>query len=421
MKLKPIINSLLETDLYKFSMRQVISHQFNKDRTNWAFRCRNKNVRFTPEMVREIKEQLDHYCTLRFTKEELDWLRDHLPWLSEDFIADLRQWKPWRDEILVNDASNIVDPDYDCGLTIEARGRWVDTSMYEIPILAIVNEVYFAFTYGKDVLLEHMKKNTDRKIKSLVAGELRIGTFSEFGLRRRYSAKFQDWLIRKLKESNPFLPGSFFVGTSNVFLAKKYGVKPVGTMAHEMIQGMQGHHEYNPAYSNLLVMKAWEKEFGVDNGIFLTDCITTDCFLRDFNKRFATLFSGVRHDSGDPYDWGEKMLAHYRKLGIDPSTKTLLFSDSLDFNKANAICTHFSNRTNVAFGIGTFLANDPSGLVIAGKKVEPLNIVFKMVESNGSPVCKISDAAGKCMCRDTEYVDYLRRCIDWRLSHEKAV
>lgn len=409
MQLPPIINSLLETDLYKFSMGQTISHQFNKDKTNWAFRCRNKGVRFTPEMSQEIREQLDHYCTLRFTKEELDWLKNSLPWLSEDYIANLRQWQPWRDEILVNVASNRVDANHNCGLTIEARGRWVDTSMYEIPILAIVNEVYFAFKYGVGAFDEEFKERARNKFVALTGGEIEIGTFSEFGLRRRYSAAMQDWLVNQLSTCG--IPG--FVGTSNVYLAKKHGCKPVGTMAHEMIQGMQGHHEYNPAFSNMLVMKAWEKEFGVDNGIFLTDCITTDCFLRDFNKRFATLFSGVRHDSADPFEWGEKMIAHYKKLGIDPKTKTLLFSDSLNFDKAAQIYKHFKDKAHVACGIGTFLSNDCG--------VEPLNIVFKMIESNGSPVCKLSDCGGKSMCRDEEYISYLRRCIDWRLTHEKEV
>lgn len=413
MKLNPIINSLLETDLYKFSMGQTISHQFNKDHTRWAFKCRNKNVRFTPEMVQEIVEQIDHYCTLRFTVDELNWMRKNLTWLSEDYIANLRQWQPWRDEILINDQSNKkVD---NCGLTIEARGRWIDVSMYEIPILAIVNEVYFAFEYGVGKFDEAFKDVAADKFTDVVGGKYDIGTFSEFGLRRRYSAKTQDWLIGFLSERKKALSinGCNFVGTSNVYLAKKYGVKPVGTMAHEVIMGICGHAEYNPAYANKFLMESWEKEFGVDNGIFLTDCITTDCFLLDFNKRFATLFSGVRHDSGDPIAWGEKILNHYNKLGIDPKTKTLLFSDSLNFKKATEIRKVFKDSTNVAFGIGTYLSNDLGGLA------NPLNIVFKMIECNDSPVAKLSDAHGKTMCRDDEYIKYLRRCIDWRLNNEK--
>ena len=280
-------------------------------------------------------------------------------------------------------------------------------SQYEIPILAIVNEVYFAFKYGPGNLNITFQRNTMDKFNALKAGKYDIGFFSEFGLRRRYSKNMQDWLINYIVDQK--IPG--FVGTSNVYLAKKYGVKPVGTMAHEMFQLMQGHHEYNPAYVNRLVMKAWVKEYETDNGIALTDCITTDCFLLDFNKTYANLFNGVRHDSGDPIAWGEKMIAHFQKLGIDPKTKTLLFSDSLDFAKATEIKKHFDGRCKIAFGIGTWLANDCD--------VPALNIVHKMVECNGAPVAKISDVAGKGMCRDNEYVNYLQRCIDWRLQHEE--
>jgi nicotinate phosphoribosyltransferase len=336
-------------------------------------------------------------------------MRKNIPWLSEDYISNLRLWHPWRDEIFINDKDNQIFNA--CGLTIEARGRWVDTSMFEIPVLAIVNEVYFAFKYGVGRYNENFKRNTDEKLSKLVSGEYKIGTFSEFGLRRRYSSDMQDWLIGRLTEMRTQFNGSNFLGTSNVYLAKKYNIRPVGTMAHEIIQVMQGHREYNPAYSNMLVMKAWEKEYGVDNGIFLTDCITTDCFLKDFNKKYATLFNGVRHDSGCPFEWGNKIISHYKKLGINPKTKTLLFSDSLDFAKADVIYNTFQDDINVAFGIGTYLSNDLG-------VVNPLNIVMKVMSVNGSPVAKISDTPGKTMCLDYEYVEYLKRCIDWRLKND---
>ena len=407
MKLKPIINSLLETDLYKFSMGQTIYHQFNKDMTTWAFKCRNKGVIFTPEMVQEVREQVEHFCTLRFTEEELAWLKNNIPWLSGDYISHLRRWYPRMEQISIS--LDFTDP---CGLVIYAKGEWLDTSMYEIPILAIVNEVYFAFQYGVGALNEEFKKRALEKKDKLKGGEYRLGYFSEFGMRRRYSAEMQDWVVGEF--AHGFSSENTFVGTSNVYLAKKYGIKPVGTMAHEFIQVVgQAHHEHNPAYSNHYMMKYWVREYKTDNGIALTDTITTDCFLRDFDKTYATLFSGVRHDSADPIAWGEKMIAHYKKLGIDPMTKTLLFSDSLDFERATKIKEHFNGKSRVAFGIGTYIANDTG--------VEPLNIVMKVIEANGSPVAKLSDIEGKGMCRDKGYVDYLRRCIDWRLSHEKGV
>ena len=406
MKLDPIITSLIETDLYKLNMWQVFLHQFNKDKVVWAFKCRNPGVKFTPEMIAEIRKQIDYYCTLRFTEDELQYLQKNLPWLTEDFIDYLRHWSPRRDEILINEGN--VQAYNDCGLAIECHGFQVNVSQYEIPILAIVNEVYFAFTYGVGAKDIEFQKRTMQKFEDLKSGKYDIGVFSEFGLRRRYSKKMQDWLINFIVDQK--IPG--FVGTSNVYLAKKYGVKPIGTMAHEMFQLMQGHHEYNPAYANMLAMKAWTKEFETDNGIALTDCITTDCFLLDFNKTFTRMFNGVRHDSGDPIAWGEKLIKHFEKFGVDPKTKTLLFSDSLNFAKATEIKKHFDGRCRIAFGIGTWLANDCG--------VSALNIVHKMVECNGAPVAKISDVTGKGMCRDNEYVNYLQRAIDWRLRHEKV-
>ena len=182
-------------------------------------------------------------------------------------------------------------------------------------------------------------------------------------------------------------------------------------MAHEWIMCVgQGNHRHNPSYSNYYSLNSWVKEYGVQNGTALTDTITTDCFLRDFGLTFATLFSGVRHDSGDPIEWGEKMIAHYKRLNIDPTTKTLLFSDSLNFEKASAIYEHFKGRCKVAFGIGTYIANDTDE--------RALNIVMKVTRCNGQDVAKISDTPGKGMCKNQDYVDYLQRSIDWRLEYE---
>lgn len=400
MKLKPIITSLLETDAYKFNMMNVIFHTFNKDVTKWAFKCRNKNVRFTPEMVQEIREQIDFFCSLRFSKEELEWLAANFPWLKKDFINQLKRWYPDRNDIRINEG----DVEYldECGLAIEANGTWLDTTLYEIAILAIVNEVYFAFSENP-MTLDEFKRRTVERLDNLITGVKPIGTFSEFGLRRRYSKETQDWLVSFLKDN---VPG--FVGTSNVYLAKKYGVKAIGTQAHEFFMALESHFEWNPAYINRFAMEAWVNEYQTLLGIALTDTIGTDVFLRDFNLSFATQFNGVRHDSGDPIEWGEKMIAHYKKLGIDPKTKTLLFSDSLDVDRANKLYEYFKDRTKVAFGIGTFLTN-PSD--------NPLNIVFKMIECNGSPVAKLSNDNGKVMCRDDEFINHLRNTIAWRMEH----
>ena len=395
-----IINSLLEIDTYKFSMGQAIYHQFPSYTTKWSFKCRNTDVHFTHEMVEEIRAQIRAYCDLKFTEEELTYLKG-ITWFKSSYIDFLRLWHPRYEDFTITEEG-------DCGLAIETTGTWLNTSMYEIPTLAIVNEVYFRMKYSYDELLTSFRKRLQIKCDRIVNGELNIGPFSEFGLRRRLSAEAQELAVSEFADHT--YPDSIFVGTSNVYLAKKYNVTPVGTMAHEWIMCIgQGNHKHNPAYSNWYALDHWVKEYGILNGTALTDAITTDCFLRDFQLTYATLFSGVRHDSGDPYEWGDKMIAHYEGLGIDPRTKTLLFSDSLDFDRADKIRTYFKDRAKVAFGIGTYLANDTDA--------EPLNIVMKTTECNGQDVAKISDVEGKGMCKNPEYIKYVQRCIDWRMSH----
>ena len=402
MRLPQIINSLLETDMYKFSMGQTIFHQFTSYKTTWTFKCRNKDVHFTDEMVEEIKEQVQAFCQLRFTEEELEYL-DNITWIKGTYVDFLRLWQPRYEEFTIT-------TDAPCGLAIDAAGTWLNTSMYEIPVLAIVNEVYFRMAYDYDVLLKQFKRRLDEKVRLLEEDTYRLSDFSEFGLRRRLSAEAQEMAVKAIAEVE--LPAdSHFIGTSNVYLAKKFNLKPVGTMAHEWIMCTgQGNHKHNPAYSNWYALDAWVKEYGILNGIALTDTITTDCFLRDFQLTYATLFSGVRHDSGDPYEWGDKMIAHYNSLGINPRTKTLLFSDSLDFERATALYDYFKDKAKVAFGIGTFISNDTDE--------EALNIVMKTTKCNGMDVAKISDVAGKGMCKNPDYVDYLNRCIDYRMKND---
>ena len=396
-----IINSLLETDLYKFSMGQAIYHQFPSYKTTWTFKCRNKDVKFTPEMVEEITNQIKSYCDLRFTEDELQYL-DNIKWFKGSYIDFLRLWRPRFEDFEISTNA-------ECGLSIETKGTWLNTSMYEIPTLAIVNEVYFKMAYNYDELINQFKRKLDEKYNWLKTNKYYVGTFSEFGLRRRLSTEAQEYAVEKFAHLNDTLhSASKFIGTSNVYLAKKFNVIPVGTMAHEWIMCVgQGDHKHNPAYSNYYALRAWVKEYGVLNGTALTDAITTDCFLKDFD---LTLFSGVRHDSGDPIEWGEKMIKHYESLGIDPKTKTLLFSDSLNFEKADNIFRHFNGRTKVAFGIGTYIANDTD--------VPALNIVMKTTACNGQDVAKISDTPGKGMCKNPEYVDYLQRAINWRMNNK---
>ncbi|MCM1324333.1 MAG: nicotinate phosphoribosyltransferase [Acetobacter sp.] len=404
MRLQPIIINLLENDMYKFSMGQAIYHQFSDYKTTWTFKCRNTDVKFTAEMVEEIKEQIKAYCGLKFTEDELAYL-EKIKWIKGSYVDFLRLWQPRFEDFEIT-------TDAECGLSIETRGTWLNTSMYEIPTLAIVNEVYFRMNYDYDSLITSFKERLDEKFNNLKSGKWYAGVFSEFGLRRRLSAEAQELVVEKFSHLNDTAHcASRFVGTSNVYLAKKFGLTPVGTMAHEWIMCVgQGNHKHNPAYSNWYALDAWVKEYGVLNGTALTDAITTNCFLKDFQLTYATLFSGVRHDSGDPIEWGEKMIKHYESLGVDAKTKTLLFSDSLNFERADKLFRHFNGRAKVAFGIGTYLSNDTIAT--------PLNIVMKTTLCNGQDVAKISDTPGKGMCKNPAYVDYLQRCIDWRMEHE---
>ena len=294
MKLEPIINSLLETDMYKFSMGQAIYHQFSDYKTTWTFKCRNQDVHFTPEMVEEIREQIKAYCDLRFTEEELEYLHN-ITWIKGSYTDFLRLWQPrYADIQITEELLSIAGNKQGLHRVIQnVIKNGLDHGEKKISIVlerkqehAIVNEVYFRMAYDYKKLEASFEKRLDEKLEAL-NGTYCIGAFSEFGLRRRLSAQTQELAVRKFSEAK--LEGSVFVGTSNVYLAKKYHIKPVGTMAHEWIMCVgQGNHKHNPAYSNWYALDAWVKEYGVLNGIALTDAITTDCFLRDFQLTYAT-------------------------------------------------------------------------------------------------------------------------------------
>ena len=396
MKLDPIIDSLLDTDLYKFNMDQVIFHKHTDLNGEYHFRCRNQGVRFTAEMVQEISDQVDHLCTLRFTDDELKYLRS-IRFIKPDYVEFLRLWHPIRDYVEINRTE-------DGKLQVKVRGPLFSAMQFEIYLLEIINEVYFRMAYDYDHLLGAARFKLENKFKCFHSGKYSF-KFAEFGCRRRLSREWQDEVVRRFKEET-----SNMVGTSNVFLAKKYGLTPIGTFAHEFVQMYQGIPKIPLAYTNYYALKDWYSEYKGDNGTALTDTVTTDLFLLDFDRAMSNNFTGVRHDSGDPIEWGEKMIRHYEKFGIDPKTKTLLFSDSLNFDKAQALFDHFRDRTKVSFGIGTFVSNDTN--------VDPLNIVIKLQYVNGNPVAKLSDAQGKTMCADPEYEEYLRNAVEFRLNRE---
>ena len=395
MRLEPIINSLLDTDLYKFNMNQVMFHKHTDLNGEYDFKCRNENVVFTKEMFNEINEQIDHLCTLKFTKKELDYLRS-IRFIKDDYVEFLRLWHPLRDYVNTSLSE-------EGELTISVHGPLFSAMQFEIYLLEIVNEVYFRFQYNYDELIESAKVKLEKKINDFKNGKYNF-KFAEFGCRRRLSRQWHDVVVKTFCETG------YCIGTSNVYLAMKYNIKPIGTYAHEFVQMYQGISKIPLAYTNYYAMKDWFNEYNGDNGTALTDTLTTDLFLLDFDYLQASTYSGLRHDSGDPFVWGDKILAHYKKLGIDPSNKTLLFSDSLDFDKAEQIYQYFKGRCKVTFGIGTYCSNDTFA--------EALNIVIKLQYVNGKPVAKLSDVEGKTMCKDEVYLEHLKESVNYRVKIE---
>ena len=377
-------------------MNQVIFHKHTNLCGEYYFKCRTENVYFTDEMIKEINDQVNHLCTLNFKQEELDYLKS-IRFIKDDYVEFLRLWHPIRE--YVN-----IECDADNKLAIVVKGPLFSAMQFEIYLLEIVNEVYFRMEYNYDKLLQAAKVKLNEKIKAFQEGKYTF-KFAEFGCRRRLSREWEDTVVHRLTtETNNC------VGTSNVYLAMKYNLTPIGTYAHEYVQMYQGIDNIPLAYTNHYAMKDWYEEYQGDNGTALTDTITTDLFLLDFNRAMVNNYTGVRHDSGDPYEWGEKIIKHYEKYGVDPKTKLLLFSDSLNFDKAERLYNYFKDRTKVSFGIGTFCSNDTCE--------RPLNIVIKLQYVNGRPVAKLSDAPGKAMCRDDKYLEYLKNSVNFRLTRE---
>lgn len=397
MKLQPIVVSLLDTDLYKFNMDQVIFHKHTDLSGQYYFKCRNEGVVFTKEMADEIKSQVDHLCSLRFTKDELNYLRS-IRFIKNDYVEFLRLWHPIRDYVTIS----LSD---EGELSVVVDGPLFSAMQFEIYLLEIINEVYFRMAFDYKTLLVSAKERLDSKIRAMNEGKYTF-SFAEFGCRRRLSREWEDEVVRRLVTETKNC-----VGTSNVYLAKKYNVTPIGTYAHEFVQMYQGIDKIPLAYTNYYAMKDWYAEYDGDNGTALTDTVTTDLFLLDFNRSMVNNYTGVRHDSGDPYVWGEKIIAHYKKFGVDPKTKMLLFSDSLDLDRAQKIYEAFRDKAKVSFGIGTSISNDTCE--------EALNIVIKLQYVNGRPVAKLSDDPGKAMCRDEEFLEYLKRSVDFRLEWER--
>ncbi len=396
-----IIQSLLDTDLYKFTMMQVVLHHFPGAQVEYRFKCRNPGVDLA-RFADEIRDEVRSLCSLQFLDAELHYLRS-MRFIKSDFVDFLGLFK-------LNEKYIDIVPQSSGELEISIKGPWLHTILFEIPVLAIVNEVYFRNTQPEADVAEG-RRRLKTKIEQLQGEGLTDLKIADYGTRRRFSKEWHEEVLRTLsaKLGPVLVPARTtgkppqLAGTSNVLFAMKLGLIPLGTMAHEYLQACQA---LGPRLrdSQVFGFEMWGREYRGDLGIALSDVYGMNAFLRDFDLFFCKLFDGSRHDSGDPFQWGERMLAHYTANRVDPRTKTLIFSDGLTVPRTIELYQQFRGRCLLAFGIGTNLTNDLG--------YEPLQIVIKMVRCNDQPVAKLSDTPSKNMCEDEKYLAYLRQVFE---------
>ncbi|HDC4819317.1 nicotinate phosphoribosyltransferase [Enterobacter bugandensis] len=386
----PVLHTLLDTDAYKLHMQQAVFHHYYDVHVAAEFRCRGDDL--LGIYADSIREQVDAMQHLALTDDEYQWLSG-LPFFKADYLNWLRDFRYKPEQVSVTNENGKLD--------IRLEGPWREVIMWEVPLLAVISELAHRYR-SPETGVEQAVASLENKLEafSTLTEGLDMSRFRlmDFGTRRRFSREVQQAIVERLQQE------SWFVGTSNYDLARRLNLTPMGTQAHEWFQA---HQQISPdlANSQRAALAAWLEEYPNQLGIALTDCITMDAFLRDFGPEFAERYQGLRHDSGDPVEWGEKAIAHYQKLGIDPMSKVLVFSDNLDLAKAVELYRHFNARINLGFGIGTRLTCDIP-------QVKPLNIVIKLVECNGKPVAKLSDSPGKTICHDKAFVRALRKAFD---------
>lgn len=386
----PVLHTLLDTDAYKLHMQQAVFHHYYDVHVAAEFRCRGDDL--LGIYADTIREQVDAMQHLTLQDAEYQWLSG-LPFFKTDYLNWLRDFRYKPEQVTVVNDNGKLD--------IRLEGPWREVIMWEVPLLAVISELAHRYRSPETGVAQAVAalENKLADFSTLTAGlDMSRFRLMDFGTRRRFSRDVQEAIVKRLQQE------PWFVGTSNYDLARRLSLTPMGTQAHEWFQA---HQQISPdlANSQRAALAAWLEEYPNQLGIALTDCITMDAFLRDFGPEFAERYQGLRHDSGDPVEWGEKAIAHYQKLGIDPMSKMLVFSDNLDLAKAVELYRHFSTRVKLSFGIGTRLTCDIP-------QVKPLNIVIKLVECNGKPVAKLSDSPGKTICHDKAFVRALRKAFD---------
>ncbi|EFO46708.1 nicotinate phosphoribosyltransferase [Vibrio parahaemolyticus] len=405
-----IIQSALDFDVYKVNMMSAVTALYPDAMVSYKFIVRSEED--LSELLPEVKAEVLKLQDVRFTEDEIAYMKRVAPYLKPEFVEALRHFRfnPQSDVSFHNKTMSYGSSQ----LRITINGLWKETILYETIIMSIVSEVRSRQRWS-DIPFEQFQTVLEDKVRYLKAElERRNITnfkFADMSTRRRFSFQAQRTMLEYLSKELP----QCLTGTSNYHLARELDLTPIGTVAHEWFMGHQAL--VNVRDSQKIALQRWQKMFNGALGIALTDTIGIDAFLKDFDEELSHAYVGVRHDSGCPFTWGEKMIAHYESLGIDPMTKTLVFTDGLNFEQALDICEHFQGRVQVSFGIGTSLANDMGNYVNdQGEAYQPLSIVIKMVTCNGSPVAKISDEPEKAMCEDIFFLMNLKRRFEQPLD-----
>ncbi|ELY2119337.1 nicotinate phosphoribosyltransferase [Vibrio parahaemolyticus] len=405
-----IIQSALDFDVYKVNMMSAVAALYPDAMVSYKFIVRSEED--LSELLPEVKAEVLKLQDVRFTEDEIAYMKRVAPYLKPEFVEALRHFRfnPQSDVSFHNKTMS----DGSSQLRITINGLWKETILYETIIMSIVSEVRSRQRWS-DIPFEQFQTVLEDKVRylkdELERRNITNFKFADMSTRRRFSFQAQRTMLEYLSKELP----QCLTGTSNYHLARELDLTPIGTVAHEWFMGHQAL--VNVRDSQKIALQRWQKMFNGALGIALTDTIGIDAFLKDFDEELSHAYVGVRHDSGCPFTWGEKMIAHYESLGIDPMTKTLVFTDGLNFEQALDICEHFQGRVQVSFGIGTSLANDMGNYVNdQGEAYQPLSIVIKMVTCNGSPVAKISDEPEKAMCEDIFFLMNLKRRFEQPLD-----
>jgi nicotinate phosphoribosyltransferase len=367
----PIV-SILDNDLYKFTMQKAVLDCFPGVEVESQFFNRNPAHIFTDEFHDKLWVNLESMSKLRLLSEEYGFMQDRIPFLGEPYLKWLKDYR--------YDPSCIKTKIIDGKLDLRFKGTWEQKILWEVPLMALISEVYFQCNYksNESFFLDYLER-TRRKGEALSENNV---IFTDFGTRRRRSFAIQRMVVECLSQYKGFM------GTSNVYLAMKNNVKPLGTMAHEWIMGVSALEGLR--HANRYAMMHWSNSYKGNLGTALPDTFGTEAFFEDFDNYYARLFDSGRHDSGCPYIFGDRFIKHYKSININPMHKSLIFSDALNVKKAIDIKTYFQGKINTSFGIGTHFTNDVPDS-------EALNMVIKMISCNGIPVVKLSDTPSKAI------------------------